>query len=167
MSILANARANDIAFGSVFRSITYWDAVLQEPFGVVHDQSTNIDRVRAVLEAVMSTTGEQTAVAFDDRMSYQLPVRATGISFADSVAHPQLQVCDLLAGAAAALAQWVIDRDRNPEYARDLVDAGIESMSLGIIIPDVDDIAARGPAPAGAENPLDVMARLLRRADEG
>lgn len=110
---------------------------------------------------------DRTRVGFDEQRSYTLPFRATGFTFGKSQNHPQLQACDLLAGASAALGRYVVDRSRQPEYANALMDAGIESMSIGMLWPNPDDVARRRRLPGAAlADPLSALGRLIRAAEQ-
>ena len=155
--------SNDIALPSIFRLIAHWDNKIDGPFAVVHDESKNVEEFRWRLEIVMDAKGPQELVGLDGDYTYRLPFRAEHLTLARSQDHPQLQVADLIAGAAAALGRHIVDRSYRPNYAKALVDAGLEELCIGMMWPDQDDVAKRRPpAPPEAKNPLDVIANLFR-----
>lgn len=165
MNALPKGPSNDIAFPAAFRTISYWDAVIGSAFPVVHDESRNLRKAHWMLEAVVEAQpDERRDVAFDARLSYTLPFRATGLVFGRSQDHPQLQVCDLLAGAIAAVGRNAVDRTYRPEYAEALLAAGIDELGLGLIWPNTEDIKRHGRAPSGAGDPLFETSRLLVKA---
>lgn len=158
--------AHDVAYPIVFSTIAHWNNVIGQPFAIVHDSSTNVAKVHWMLEAVLDPDiNERRVVAFDGTLSYELPFRATGFTFGASENHPQLQVSDLIAGASAAVGRFVVDNAQRPDYAKALISAGIESLSIGQIWPDADDIARKRPLPAtGAGNPIVETGRLVMNA---
>jgi hypothetical protein len=92
----------DPAVPAFFDLCAQWTAELGVPFAVAHDQSKPIAQERERLELVM-TTAEAGRAFSGPGPRRQLPLLATGVTFADSRAVPQIQLADLIAGAVATV----------------------------------------------------------------
>lgn len=58
--------------------------------------------------------------------------------FADSVQVKQLQICDILAGAAASLMRKLGVQETGSAFGERLIDAGIEKLHIGGLWPSTD-----------------------------
>lgn len=111
----------DPAFPAFFDLGCYWSGMLGEVFDIVHDSSHIIEKEQDRLELLMSPDLPTEVIGYD-RRKQAFPIKATGIQFVDSALHPQVQVADIVAGAAAyalkkvALAQ--VD-----QFARDILES--------------------------------------------
>jgi hypothetical protein len=135
-----------------------------EVFRLIHDTSRLIEERRAHWEALIDSSNPPAKVG-QDRRTIEFPLPVSGLEIADSKAHPQLQVADLVAGAACTLmkakALNVAD-----DYATALDDAGLLSFVGGgnwptsAISPDA--LETEGPVLADS---ADFIGQLL--ADHG
>ena len=155
--------ASDIASPAVFMTIAHWDRELRSPYSLIHDQSKNLESLRAILESLLddSTSRDRHKVGYDARTNIALPFRAAKLMFAASEAHLQLQLCDLIAGADATVARHFVDNQYKPRYAEELLAAGIEELSMGQIWPNSTDIKHHGVPPPGTLEPLSEIMRLF------
>jgi hypothetical protein len=69
---------------------------------------------------------------------HSFPINVIGTRFADSVQVRQLQICDILAGAAACAVQTLNRDGAAGTFARRLFDAGIETLDVGGLWPSSD-----------------------------
>jgi hypothetical protein len=80
----------------------FWTGELQAPFDIIHDASKSIGNERERLSLLMSVSEPTQLVGYDRRKGY-FPIKATGISLVESSAHPEVQLADVVSGAAAHL----------------------------------------------------------------
>ncbi|NMG28445.1 DUF3800 domain-containing protein [Aromatoleum evansii] len=155
-----NYLALDPAIPSFFSLCTVWGTKYAESFHVVHDDSKPMAAERATFEAMMDRSIEPTVIGYD-RRKFEFPLKATGITFADSVSHPALQLADLIAGAtsywAAAMA-----RGEEDEFAQALDSAGIQRFVFDALWPSTDVTPeALGTDEIGGINAPDHIAKAL------
>jgi hypothetical protein len=81
-----------------------WSAVVSNPFEILHDRSAAMESQRTYLETLTSYSDEG-RVFETVHANWRLPILATRMQFVDSTAWPQVQVADLLSGAAATVLQ--------------------------------------------------------------
>jgi hypothetical protein len=85
-----------------------WSATLG-PFKIVHDRSIPIETQKEYLEALMSLSDPGREFP-NYGGTWRLPLLSSGIAFVDSASVPQVQVADLLAGAALATLEAKLTR---------------------------------------------------------
>jgi len=82
-----------------------WMTTVPGKFDVTHDRSKPMARGEKRLRAMMTPVQSRT-IGYGDRQA-ELPLRIDNLTFGDSAAHPQLQLADLVAGAAVdCLLAW-------------------------------------------------------------
>lgn len=118
--------ALDPAVPAVVQLAAEWSAVFDGPFDLVHDASLPIASSSERLQRLMSTTG-QPRVFQDIGDPYAFPLRTPGVRFADSREVPQLQVADIVAGAAATLLRSRI-RGADDAFADAIHETGIGDL---------------------------------------
>src|SRR5262249_53290000 len=78
-----------------------------EVFGAVHDESKFLRKQREFWEAVLSQ-GNPPAVVGQDRRTIEFPLPVKELHVEDSQRFPQLQIADLIAGAAREHANGLV-----------------------------------------------------------
>ena len=87
-----------------FVSLCYdWENQLDRPFCILHDASKPIAFDKTLLEHFMDTAVGDEEVISVVGSKIKLPLRATGITFVDSLSAPQVQVADVVASSFAFL----------------------------------------------------------------
>jgi hypothetical protein len=154
--------ALDPAIPSFFLHCTEWGSQVGGPFQAVHDASKPMAAERGTFEAMIDQSIEPALIGYD-RRKFEFPLKATGITFADSVNHPSLQLADLLAGAtnywASALA-----RGQRDEFSEALNNAGIVRFAFNALWPSTDvSPEALGTTEVGGINAVEHIANALAR----
>jgi hypothetical protein len=92
----------DPAVPCLFHLAASWSDQFGHAFSIIHDHSRSLAFEKAFVEALMDPNGPDIRVGRDRRVM-PLFIKATGVSFVDSRTSKQIQVADILAGAAAYL----------------------------------------------------------------
>lgn len=130
-------RVLDLALpGLVFIGHT-WRSRHSDPLEVVHDQSTNMAKQKWLWEALSSPTLAPATFAHRGG-EHSFPINVGSTRFADSVQKKQLQVCDILAGAASLFVRTWNEQGMGPAFNQRLLDAGIEKLHIGGLWPSTD-----------------------------
>ncbi|MCC8397637.1 DUF3800 domain-containing protein [Paraburkholderia sp. MMS20-SJTR3] len=145
------------AFNAVVQA---WMSGTTEPLCVVHDTSKPMKKAESFLRQLMSSSVESRTIGYENRTAV-LPMRVSTLDFADSREHPQLQIADILAGAArdcitARLSskKWTTFH----ETALPLIDTFVVNRMLPN--PASISVAERLPAP-GSVSLVDGAVRFL------
>ncbi|BAL97899.1 hypothetical protein RGE_45640 [Rubrivivax gelatinosus IL144] len=155
-----NYLALDPAIGSVFYQLSVWGTQFGEEFYAIHDESKPVAAERETFAAMMNPAASPVVIGYD-RRKFEFPLRAGTLKFADSRTLPQLQVVDLLAGAAAYFA-GNIARGAKDELTEQLQQAGIERFIVHAIWPaPVVTPRALGTEEIGGVNAVDFMVKAL------
>ena len=156
--------ALDPAIPSFFVHCTVWGAQLAGPFRAVHDASKPMAAERATFEAMMDASIEPAIIGYD-RRKFEFPLKATGITFADSRGYAALQLADVVAGATAHWAS-ALARGEPDEFADALDTAGIRRFAFDALWPSPEVTPeALGTEEVGGVNAVEHMtkARAKRR----
>ncbi len=105
----------DPAIPSLLYISSLWSDQFGQPFSIIHDCSKPIAFEKDFVEALMDPDGPDIQVGRDRRVS-PLFLKATGISFVDSGDSKQVQVADILAGAASYVGIGSIHAKVNHEF---------------------------------------------------
>jgi hypothetical protein len=118
-------------------SVAHWrDRAAGDSLSLIHDQSSALAREQHIWEAILSPEVPETVVGQDRRLT-RFPLNVREIGFGDSCAHVQLQLADILAGAAASYYRnrfnW--EPTYRSEYGQRLGGAGIPDLVINIVWP--------------------------------
>jgi len=155
----------DLGDYGLLETVEHWRNKLPEmAFLLTHDESKFLQKQREFWESVLNPQNP-VAVVGQDRRTICFPVPVTGLRLADSEQFPQLQVADLIAGAARADGSRIVNRSDNA-FCDVLVDAGLRSALAGGVWPSdavhPDDLETNGPVHRDA---AEYIATLVRRRD--
>lgn len=157
--------ALDLSLSTAINLIGMWRGLLGgESIDLVHDQSTNMAKQRAMWEAIVSPTAPPALVGHDTR-TMRFPLGVTGTTFVDGKASAALQIADLVAGATAALAGSRITGERN-EYIDALRTLFKDGAFKGYeFLPSLDYTPeSLGTVGEGGVDPLEYTAKLMEAA---
>lgn len=157
--------ALDLSLSTAINIIGLWREILgDEPIDLVHDQSTNMAKQRALWDTIVSPTAPPALVGHAGR-TRRFPLGVTGTTFVDGKTSTALQIADLVAGATATLAASRITGERN-EYVDALRDLFKEGAFKGYeFVPSLDFTPeALGTAGEGGVDPLEYTAKLMESA---
>ena len=154
--------ALDPAIPAFFSHCTVWGAQLAGPFSAVHDASKPMAAERENFEAMMNPAIAPAVIGYD-RRKFEFPLKATGITFADSHDHPALQLADLIAGATSHWASSLA-RGEPDEFANNLDAAGIRRFAFDALWPSPNVTPeALGTEEAGGINAVEHMTTALAK----
>lgn len=161
--------ALDPAIPALVQLAAEWSAALGTPFDLVHDQSKPVATASERLSLLMAV--DEMPKHFDHLgVAYAFPLQAPGIRFADSRDVPQLQIADLVAGAAATVWRSLARGEPDP-FADDLLrTTALPTLVTNAVWPDTavspEELdAARRPGSAELDFIVDLSRRrAVRRA---
>ncbi|MFZ6843455.1 DUF3800 domain-containing protein [Undibacterium sp. RuTC16W] len=157
-----NYIALDPAIGTLFHQLSVWGTQIGQAFVATHDESKPVFAERENLAAMINPDVAPTMIGYD-RRKFEFPLRARTLNFSDSRNVPQLQVSDLLAGAAAYFATAVA-RSARDELTEQLDQAGIERFSIHALWPAPHVTPqALGTEEVGGLNANDFMVSALAK----
>jgi hypothetical protein len=138
----------DLGDYGLLETVQFWREKLPAAdFLLFHDQSNFLERQRTLWEAVLHP-GNPAAVVGQDRRTITFPLPVKGLRLVDSRVFSQLQVADLLAGAARYMAAALVTNS-NSLFFDQLRDAGLLNALAGGIWPTKlvhpDDLETNGP----------------------
>lgn len=156
--------ALDPAIPSFFVHCTEWGAQVGGPFHTIHDASKPMAAEKATFEAMMDPKIEPAVIGYD-RRKFEFPLKATGVTFADSRDHPALQLADVVAGATAHWASSLA-RGQQDEFAGALDAVGIRRFAFDALWPSPDVTPeALGTEEIGGVNAIEHMTNALARRE--
>jgi hypothetical protein len=130
-------RVLDIALPGLVLIGHTWRAQHPGPWELVHDNSTNMARQRWIWDALSSM--ELPEERFEHpHTNATFPMNVISSRFADSATTPQLQVCDILAGATAEFVKHQAQSSEERDYWHALEEAGISKFIRDSIWPSPD-----------------------------
>ena len=127
-----------------------WRSRRGTPLQAVHDESTNMAKQRWLWEA-QSSPGLDPAAFAHRGGSHSFPIGITETRIADSTQVKQLQVCDVLAGAAAAMVSNRNADMANRMFYERLSAAGLGTLAIGGIWPP-PDVTSEASGTTGIDN---------------
>ncbi len=114
--------------------INYWMAQVTDSFAVTHDRSKPMVKSEKRLRTMMTPVASR-IIGYGARQT-ELPLRISSLDFGDSADHPQLQLADLVAGAAVdCLLAWSGKRARS-SYHDAMKESRLSELFLGGMLPD-------------------------------
>ena len=114
--------------------INKWMSQVAGYFTITHDRSKPMARSEERLRAMMTPITPR-FIGYGMREA-ELPLRISTLNFGDSAAHPQLQLADLVAGAAVdCFLAWSGKRPQS-EYHDAMRDSRLSGLFVGGMLPD-------------------------------
>lgn len=141
--------------------INKWMADYQGQLQVTHDRSKPLKRNEPFLRTLMKPIATQ-IIGYGDRQA-ELPLRVSHLDFGDSTSHPQLQVADLVAGAAVdCLLAWSGKRPQS-HYHEAMKESRLADLVVGGMLPSTTIERKNEPRP-GEKNLVDGSTDFLKKA---
>lgn len=139
-----------------------WTGELRREFVILHDASKPIAKDRDLLMLLMSIEEPLAEVGYDRRKG-MFPIRAQDILFGNSVAHPELQVADIVASSMAYIhnkrATGGLD-----EFAKALAHTRLSELTVDPVWPtDKITPAELGTEETGGSDPIEYFQSLAAR----
>lgn len=128
-------------------------------FHIVHDRSKPLKHNEQFLKALMTPLGART-IGYGERKA-ELPLRISNLEFGDSCSYPQIQVADLIAGAAVDCLMAWSGKKTSQHYHEALKDTQLESLFCDGMLPSVANIAKGNPSQPGEINLVDGSTQFL------
>ena len=127
----------DPAITSLLQLSAIWSDQLAQPFSIIHDHSKSVDFDKDLVEALMDPSGPNIRVG-RDRRDAPLFIKATGVSFVNSRDSKQIQVADILAGAASYLFNGHTRGPVDPEFCQEVKEVFPLELISGAMLPTPD-----------------------------
>jgi len=144
----------------LFISLTHkWMEQSPSMHYVTHDQSKPLRRRENFLRMLMTPVSPR-IIGYGDRQ-VELPLRISDLYFGNSLNHPQLQVADIIAGAAMDCLMTWSGRKPVQEYHNNMKDTKLESLFSDGMLPLVQNIWNKNPARSGEKNLIDGSIEFL------
>ena len=159
LGVYGNSPVFDPAVDLFINLVNQW--MVQEPgrFHLTHDQSKPLRSSEAFLRAMMTPLAPR-LVGYGKRQA-ELPLRVSKFDFGDSRLLPQLQVADLIAGAAAdCLLAWSGTRSSS-SYHEAMRSTKLSSLACGGMIPSPEPFTRDNEAQPGQRSLVDGSAYFL------
>lgn len=144
---LAGLGTFDPAIDAFNAIVQAWMSETSEPLCVVHDTSKPMKKAESFLRQLMSTNAGSRMIGYGNRTAV-LPIRVSTLNFADSREHPQLQIADILAGAARDCVTAKLNPKKWTSFHETVLPL-IDRIVVNRMLPDptVIGVAERQPAP--------------------
>lgn len=158
-------RALDLSLTVGLSVIYVWRQAGFADFEVVHDESTNMARQKALWDAILSPTAPSALIGYgspDGQIQFPIGVRAT--AFERSSASAALQLADVLAGAVARWTKWIV----RGESASDAYGTALNRLFLAskgafatLLIWPTGDVGRKEATPAEVQDPLEYITQRV------
>jgi len=140
-----------------------WGNQFVRNFDVIHDVSKPIEHEKEILHILMAKDEKEVLVGYDIR-KFTMPLRATGIQFADSKDVPQLQVADVFTSAFAYWGHKIASRTIDDGFWRELNSLELSKYMINSIWPSQDVTPeALGTDEIGGINTVDYTEQLINK----
>ena len=156
----------DLGEYGVLDTIVHWRRKQPDgQFDVIHDHSKMMERNRQRWEAILDPSNPA-AIVGQDRRTIEFPLPVQGLRLEDSTQCLQLQIADIVAGAACAFMTAKV-RNARPDYTEALLEGGILDAVAGGVWPS-DSIS---PEQLETDGPVlrdsaDFMGEIIKRHKE-
>lgn len=161
IGVYKNFEAFDPACDAFVLLMQTWMKEVPGTFAVTHDRSKPMKRNEQFLRTFMKPLPAR-PIGFSSRRG-ELPLRVSEFDFADSYAHAQIQMADLIAGAAIdCFLTWAGKRS-NSSYHDAMKDTKLPELFCGGVLPEPTIEKAAEPLP-GETSIVDGTAEFLREA---
>lgn len=152
--------SNEIQLTSVFSSVIWWRQQRPEDFNLVHDESSNFLRQRALWSTMLRDDFVSPPLPMGNGTLVEFPLRIRSTRSASSHDSPAIQLCDVFAGLGAKAALAFEGRDRDP-FMVELVELGVGALTHGGVMPHRQFATGLPPRRTGPDM-IDRMVDLLR-----
>lgn len=130
-------RVLDLALPGLVLIGNRWRERHSGPWELVHDRSSNMAKQKWLWDALSSPEIPMAEFAHPGG-NISFPMNIMSTRFSDSAVEPQLQICDLLAGAAGAYLRQETSSGDRIAYREALDEVGIKRLFLGGIWPNAE-----------------------------
>lgn len=153
----------DPAVPSFVAHCAHWGEVFNGPFDILHDMSKPIEHEKELLSMLMARDEKDVVIGYDIR-KFVLPLKATGVVFADSKVVPQIQIADIFASAFAYWSNKLADVPVEDEFWLQLDDLNLAQYLINGIWPSSDVTPeSLGTEEVGGINTVDYTSDLIER----
>lgn len=141
--------------------VNFWMADSAGMFEVTHDISKPLRRNEAFLRLMMTPLTSR-RIGYGDRTT-ELPLRISELTFADSAQLPQIQLADLIAGAAVDLTNAIAGYRAMTRYHDALLAGPFNRLIIGALLPS-KDITRKNDPMEGQVSLVDGSVAFFREA---
>lgn len=145
IGVFSDMAVFDPAADLFINMINKWMADHPGYFDVTHDRSKPLKRNESFLRTMMKPLTPR-MLGYGDRQA-ELPLRVRNFEFGDSSIHPQIQIADLISGAAVdCLLAWSGKRPSS-EYHERMRSTRLELLFAGGMLPSPEIVRKNDPLP--------------------
>lgn len=149
----------DPAVASFVSLVSHYMTLYPSWVNAFHDESKPMKQLEATLRKLMARDATPSTIGYPGK-SMELPLRINDVFFESSKIHPQLQIADVIAGAAADCVAALIGYRVKTDYHNELMEVGMGSIIVGVTAA-LSEITP-GPSPKDEDVSLvDGMAKFL------
>lgn len=159
-------RALDLSFTMALSAIYVWRQAGCTDMDVVHDESTNMARQKALWDGILSPTAPPSRIGYGPpEGQIQFPVGVRSTTFESSSKSAALQLADVFAGAVARWSRWVVRGSSASDAYGTALDAlfTIHGDSfVKLLIWPTGSVERKEATPAGVGDPLEYLTQRVR-----
>jgi hypothetical protein len=155
----------DLSLSTAMNLIGMWRwRIDDEPFQLIHDQSTNMAKQKRMWDALVSETARPAVVGYDNRKR-KYPLNVSETKFVDGKTSAALQIADILAGATSAVLKRSTSSSTD-EYTNGLQELWSNKPLDGYYFLPSTAISPEEMGTVGddGEDPLEYTAQLRAKA---
>ncbi|MEO5372142.1 MAG: DUF3800 domain-containing protein [Magnetococcus sp. DMHC-1] len=138
----------DLGVHGLIRIGHKWRSQNGGPFHVYHDRSSSMAKQKGIWDAISSCHLDQATFPGPGNGTHVFPMNVKTTEFGDSVSKKQIQICDILAGAAFDYYGYSDDKIIDKTYHDRLTESGIGNLVWGVLWPSTnvtpDELGKRG-----------------------
>lgn len=155
----------NVTQSSLLTHVQHWGKLSSRSLRVIHDASSALAKDKWAWDAILTTDGPAMEMGYD-RRKMRFPMGVEEVRLADSAAHIELQLVDIVAGAMATVARNKIEPGYRPGYAAQVRAAAPRAFLIGGVWPsqEVEPEALGTTGTNVGGDPADLIAALLRRS---
>ena len=159
-------RALDLSFTVALSAIYVWRQAGFTDIDVVHDESTNMSRQKALWDCILSPEAPASRIGYGAAEGQtQFPIGVRSTTFERSSKSAALQLADVLAGAVARWSRWVV-RGASPSDAYATALDGLFTTHgdafVKLLIWPTGEVDRKEATPAGVQDPLEYLTQRVR-----
>jgi hypothetical protein len=120
--------ALDLSLTILMALVAEWKEKDEDSFILIHDQSTNLAKMKETWDWLSSTDQQKAILGYGDYRQLRLPLNVVKTEFPASTEYAGLQVADVLVGAHVEVMRRLIGISCHEYYADQLIDSGLSEV---------------------------------------
>ncbi|CFB71320.1 DUF3800 domain-containing protein [Yersinia enterocolitica] len=152
----------DPSIPALFKHCIEWDKKFPSGYYIKHDDSKAITEQKEIFDKFMNLS-KSTEIYGYDRRTFSLPIKARSLSFHSSEEYPQLQIADIVSGAAAYYVNCLKKQTLDDYFYNELKRINIDKYFNDMVIWPTSYVSPEdlGTVYTGGINAADGVAQFL------